>query len=159
LEEVYGRRQIPEWQSAVNQKVLPGPDTTIVLGFVKDAAHWAWIDEYKVYNVRGSGRPGGVAPNAEFLFSQLLLLYCPDEDKVQLARIVSGPEFFEKNAMKGTNYPNPSGDYVCVQISLIANTEVRAPCRADQIVKLVARLGKLYGEPTAVRWVDLENID
>jgi hypothetical protein len=129
-----------------------------LLGFVKSTEHWDWIHKYKVYNVRSAGRHGGVTTNAEILFSQLLLLYCPDKNRVALGRIISGPEFVDSAAMKGMGYPNPSSDYLCVQISLVPRSEVAVPFLPEQIVELVARIGGAYGEPTAVRWVDLANM-
>jgi hypothetical protein len=129
-----------------------------LLGFVKSTEHWDWIHKYKVYNVRSAERHGGVTANAEILFSQLLLLYCPDKNRVALARIVSGAEFVDGSAMKGMGYPNPSGDYLCVQISLVPTSEVAVPFLAEQIVELVGRLGRAYGEPTAVRWLELANM-
>jgi hypothetical protein len=159
LEEAYGPYQAQRPKAASVVAGRPGPDTTVLLGYVKSSAHWDWIHKYKVYNVRSSGRPGGIAANAEILYSQLLLLYCPEEDKVVLARIVSGPEFVEKSAMKGMGYPKPTGDYLCVQISVVPSQEVGAPFESNQVVGLVGRLGKIYGEPTAVRWVDLANME
>lgn len=159
LEEAYdpNRAHRAKAQSIVG--VRPGPDTTVLLGYVKSSEHWDWIHRYKVYNVRSAGRPGGIAANAEILFSQLLLLYCPEENRVALARIVSGPEFVDRVAMNGMCYPNSSGDYLCVQISFVSDQEIRVPFKADQIVRLVKHLGKTYGEPTAVRWVDLANME
>jgi len=156
LEEAYGLSEHRPKSASVGR---PGPDTTVLLGYVKSSAHWDWIHKYKVYNVRGAGRPGGIAANAEILYSQLLLLYCPEADRVTLARIVSGPEVVEKVAMIGMSYPNPSGDYLCVQLSFVTSNEIGVPFRVSQIVQLVERLGKIYGEPTAVRWVDLANME
>jgi len=156
LEEVFGRYDVRRSRAVVASR--PGPDTTVLLGFVKSTEHWDWIHKYKVYNVRSAGRHGGVTTNAEILFSQLLLLYCPDKNRVALGRIISGPEFVDSAAMKGMGYPNPSSDYLCVQISLVPRSEVAVPFLPEQIVELVARIGGAYGEPTAVRWVDLANM-
>lgn len=158
LEEVYGRRNAKA-KPRSTEVIRPGPDTTVLLGYVKSAAHWEWIQEYKVYNVRSAGSPGGVAANAALLYSQLLLLYCPEANRVGLARIVSGPEFVDNMAMKNTRYPNPSTHYWCVQLSLVPSEEVGVPFGAKQIVRLVERLGKLYGEPTPVRWAELANME
>ena len=155
LEEVYGRYDATRERAARLLVTYPGTDTTVLLGYVKNAAHWNWIHEFKVYNVRTTGRRGGVAPDAELLYSQLLLLYCPELGSVALARIVSGPELVEKHAMKRTGYPSPSSDYLCVQLSFVPGEEIRAPVNADQIVRLVESRGKLRGEPTAVRWSEL----
>lgn len=156
LEEVFGRYDVGRSRAVVTSR--PGPDTTVLLGFVKSADHWDWIHKYKVYNVRGTGRHGGVSANAQMLFSQLLLLYCPEKKQVALARIVSGPESVDASAMKGMGYPNPTGNYLCVQISLVPESEVAVPFVPVQIEELLAKLGRAYGEPSTVRWVDLANM-
>ncbi len=158
LEEVYGPYDALGAQPSSSRVCRPGPDTTVLLGYAKSITHWNWIHHFKVYNVRGANRPGGVAANAELLFSQLLILYCPDANRVALARIISRPEVIEQAAMKSMGYPNPSSDYLCVQLSLVSAQEVAIPFNANQIARLVARLGKREGEPTAVRWVELANM-
>jgi hypothetical protein len=125
---------------------------------VKSAAHWNWIRQTKTYNVRTEERPGGVAPNAALLYAQLLLLYCPAQNTVALARIVSGPERVDRAAMKSTGYPSPSSDYFCVQLSWVLNQRWVAPFSADHIDSLVQRMAKHKGEPVAVCWADLEKI-
>jgi hypothetical protein len=100
-----------------------------------------------------------VALNAELLYCNLIALYAPDEDRVELARIVSGPQYVHKAAMKNTGYPTPSADYLCVQLSFVQSDEIAFPFKAAQIGRLVQSLGKLYGEPTAVKWSALANMD
>jgi uncharacterized protein len=56
----------------------------VLLGFVKDVAHWQWIQDRMTYNVRTEGRPGGLAANAELLYSQLLLLLT---EEIQLSQV------------------------------------------------------------------------
>jgi predicted component of viral defense system (DUF524 family) len=158
LEEVYGSYDIAKPKTPV-LRALPGPDTTVLLGYVKSPAHWEWIHKYKMYNVRSKGRSGGVALNAELLYCNLMALYAPDEDRVELGRIVSGPQYVDKAAMANTGYPTPSGDYLCVQLSFVGSDEIAFPFKATQIANVVKGLGKLYGEPTAVRWAALANMD
>ena len=96
LEEVYETYALGVPGPSSTYLGRPGPETTVLLGYVKNAAHWKWIQATKAYNVRTEGRRGGVTANAELLFSQLLLLYCPEAGMVALARIVSDPRVRRK---------------------------------------------------------------
>lgn len=158
LEEVYGSYDLKPSSPLSMPAGSPGPGTTVLLGYVKNAAHWNWIQRTKAYNVRTDERRGGVAANAELLYAQLLLLYCPAQNTVALARIISEPERVDRDAMKSTGYPRPSSDYLCVQLSWVASQELAAPISADHIDQLVQRMGKRRGEPVAVTWAALENM-
>jgi predicted component of viral defense system (DUF524 family) len=155
LEEIYGA---PKSRPLVSTSTHPGPDTTVLLGYVKNAAHWHWIHKTKAYNLRTENRRGGVAQDAELLYSQLLLLYCPETQNTALARIVSGPELVEVDAMAATGYPDPSSDYLCVQLSWVTRQEFDEPCSAKKIDQLVLRMGQQRGKPTAVRWAELKGL-
>ncbi len=60
--------------------------------------------------------------------------------------------------MEATGYPNPSSDYLCVQLSWAANQGHARPFRSDAIDRMVQDLGKMKGEPVATRWKDLERL-
>jgi uncharacterized protein len=158
LEEVYKQYELGESRPSPMTGSRPGPDATVLLGYVKNTAHWNWIQRTKNYNVRTRGRAGGVAANAELLYSQLLLLYCPDIGTIALARIVSGPELVRNAAMKSTGYPDPASDYLCVQLSWVSDQVLVAHLSADRIDQLVQHLGKLKGEPVSVNWAELERL-
>jgi predicted component of viral defense system (DUF524 family) len=156
LEEAYGLYEAMPIGPALAIPTVPGPETTVLLGYVKSEAHWQWIHKVKAYNVRTKGRAGGVDIDAELLYCQLLLLYCPELNDVRLTRIVSGPELIQKTAILSTGYPNPTSDYLCVQLSWVQSQECVAAFCAEQIDRLVQGMGRLKGEPTAVRWADLQ---
>lgn len=158
LNEVYGQYEFSPLKPSPIGPTRPGPDATVLLGYVKNTAHWNWIQRSKAYNVRTKGRAGGVAPDAELLYCQLLLLYCPETESVALARIVSDPELVQQAAMNSTGYPNPSSDYLCVQLSWVAGQDCVAQFRAEQISRHVQRMGKRHGEPVALRWGELEGL-
>jgi hypothetical protein len=151
--EVYGLSGRPA--AAVSEVVAsePAADASILLGYAKSLEHWNWITERRTYNVRTEGRPGGVSASAGLLYSQLLVLYCPTAGTIRVGRIVSGPELISKLAIKNTGYPDPRGDYLCVQVYWI-----RAPwisgVTAERIDEYVRGLG-LGGVPTTIRWGQL----
>jgi len=155
LEEVYGRYDAGDEKSHPTEVDNPAPETRVLLGYVKSADHWNWICRTKSYNVRPSGRAGGVSSNAALLYSQLLLLYCPDTHKFALARIVSDPELVERAAMEGTGYPNPTGTYWCIQVGWLAGPRLPSGISSASIADVVARRGGIKGEPLALSWAEL----
>ena len=135
---------------------MPEDETRVLLGFVKTAEHWAWIQKRLAYNVRTEGRRGGVALNAELLYSQLVLLYGPSIDLVALGRIVSGPEKVSQVAMRATGYPDARGDYLCVLLSDIRREMMLSDAAASQVLRLAISLTGVRGMPVSVSWGQLK---
>ena len=158
LEEVYGRYDVRDGEFYLNETDGPAPETRVLLGYVKSAQHWKWIRRTKSYNVRTSGRAGGVSSNAALLYSQLLLLYCPDTKALALARVVSDPELVEQGAMEGTGYPNPTGNYWCIQIAWLAGSRLLSGISSASIANVVERRGRIKGEPLALSWAELNAV-
>ncbi|WP_080432163.1 DUF2357 domain-containing protein [Burkholderia ubonensis] len=138
-----------------SQLLMPPPDASVLLGFVKSHEHWRWIRERKSYNVRTEGRRGGVHAGAALLSSQLLLLYCPSTQEVALARIVSDAEEVSETGMIAAGYPTPRGDYWCVQIQWLAHNQWLQGLSPNSIDSYVRNLGLEYGEPTRVSWSEI----
>jgi hypothetical protein len=134
---------------------IPRDETTVLLGFVKSAAHWEWIRERKTYNVRAEGREGGVALNAGLLYSQLILLYGPSLDRIAMARIVSGPELIDLGAMKATGYPSPSSNYLCVQLSDVGHDAAVHEVSSESVERFVTAATGRRGQPMSVTWGQL----
>jgi predicted component of viral defense system (DUF524 family) len=155
LEQSYSSYDLATPSSRALTAGSPGPKTTVLLGYVKNVAHWDWIRRSKVYNIRTKGRVGGMSGDSNLLYSQLLLLYSPDTETVALARIISEPELVKRDAMKSTGYPDPSSDYWCVQLNWLPIPESIRMLSAAEIDVLVGTMGKLRGEPTAVTFGDL----
>ena len=159
LEEVYGGQAYATYKAAADlADSPPSPETSVLLGYVKSVQHWDWIQQRRTYNVRTEGRPGGVAANADLLYSQLLVLYCPETRNVALARIVSAPELVSKLAMNNTGYPDPKSDYLCVEVSWVRSQQWVNGIQAEEIDRYVQRQGKARGTPTAVQWADLSQM-
>jgi hypothetical protein len=150
LQEIYGRYQVSDSSPfALGQ---PSRNTTVLLGYVKSAEHWLWIQERMTYNVRTLGRRGGIAANADILYSQLLVLYAPSLNLVAVARIVSAPERLSKGMMRAAGYPSPQSDYLCVQISgLTRETSLRNVAAAD-IDRAASELTGRVGQPVGITW-------
>jgi predicted component of viral defense system (DUF524 family) len=146
LSEVYG----PE---RVRGAYLEPPDqASVLLGFVKNKEHWAWIRRTRTYNVRTLPRTGGVPRDSALLQSQLLLLYCPDSGDVELFRIIGEAELASAQAMAQTSYPQPQGDYWCVQISPLGHWEWTEGVTAQAVNKHVMERTGVRGLPTLADW-------
>ncbi|WP_081651459.1 DUF2357 domain-containing protein [Cupriavidus sp. WS] len=149
LEEMHGA-SYPS--SLADRLLLPLPETSVLLGFVKSAEHWAWIQEHKVYNVRAEGRPGGVRADAALLYAQLLLLYCPATEQVALTRIVSDAEEILSEGMSAMDYPKPHGAYWCVQLHWLDQPQWLIGISPSKLDEYVQREGLLRGEPLGTSW-------
>jgi predicted component of viral defense system (DUF524 family) len=155
LREVYDP---PNSEDATLSEIALGkplPNTPVLLGYVKSAAHWNWVIKKRTYNVRTIGRVGGVTANADMLRSRFLLLYCPSLGKVALTRIISDPEFVARQAMERAGYPKPRGDYLCVQWAWGASQEWLGGLSADDVDRFVKNLGSSEGAPTPALWQDV----
>jgi predicted component of viral defense system (DUF524 family) len=152
IQETYVRNQISQQSASVFAIGRPRADTTVLLGYVKSAKHWAWIQERMTYNVRTEGRRGGVSSNADILYSQLLVLYAPSIDVVALARIVSAPERISQSMIRATGYPEPVSDYLCVQIAALMTEPLLGGVTAADIGRLAQELSGRRGRPVGVAW-------
>jgi predicted component of viral defense system (DUF524 family) len=150
VEEIYERYEVS--RRSIFPLGMPSDDTTVLLGFVKSLEHWEWIKRNMSYNVRTEGQSGGVALNADLLYSQLLLLYGPGLKQLALARIVSAPGLITREAMKATEYPNPSRDYLCVQIADLSHDESIQKIPSTLIEEFVATSTGTRGQPLGVNW-------
>jgi predicted component of viral defense system (DUF524 family) len=157
LEEAYNQYEVGPSTPSPGPLSQPQPGVTVLLGYVKSRAHWRWIQQTKNYNVRTQGRSGGVAQSAELLYCQLLLLYCLDNGSIALARIISDPELMRCGAMASTGYPDPVSDYWCVQIHWIGNQQCVTMLTPELVDRFVRSKGRLFGEPMAVNWSELES--
>lgn len=133
----------------------PHNDTTVLLGYVKNEEHWAWIQRCLTYNVRTQERRGGIAENADLLYSQLLVLYGPAINIVAVARIVAGPQRISQVQMQATGYPSPRGDYLCVQLSGFTTDSPLRGVSASAIEQLATGVTGRFGQPVGMSWGQL----
>jgi predicted component of viral defense system (DUF524 family) len=156
-EESYVRHAVSRTHSTLFPLGMPQDETTVLLGYVKNAEHWDWIQKRLAYNVRTEERRGGVAANAELLYSQLILLYGPKINLVALARIVSGPERVSRIAMEATSYPEARGDYLCVLLSDIRSETMLIDVVASEVEQIAVSRTGMIGQPVSVSWAELKS--
>jgi predicted component of viral defense system (DUF524 family) len=155
-DQVYGDQALDQ-QLVLRREVSgPPPTASVLLGFVKDSAHWTWIERTRSYNLRSSGRLGGVEPESALLQSQLVLLYCPETSSVRLARLLADPELVSRKELVASRYPRPGGEaYWCVQIGWVGQPNWLEGITAAGIVELLGRHGLVYGAPALMSWAEL----
>lgn len=154
LEEAYGE---PLSGQSAGLLDTPPPETSVLLGFVKSREHWRWIEQRKAYNVRAEGRSGGVQASADLLHSQLLLLYCPSTQQIALARIVSDAEVISLAGMVAMDYPEPRGEYWCVQLRWLDQIQWLRGFSPSKIEECATSQGLLYGAPARTSWGVIES--
>jgi hypothetical protein len=147
LSEVYGTGDAPTANYAV-----PPDQASVLLGFVKSAEHWRWIEKTRTYNLRAVPRHGGLIKDSALLQSQLLLLYCPSTKALGVYRIVGDAEMVSAEAMASAGYPSPTGAYWCVQIARLGNTTWIDGLNAQSVDEYVRGVAASRGQPTLVTW-------
>jgi predicted component of viral defense system (DUF524 family) len=130
----------------------PPGGTSVLLGWVKNKDHWAWIQQHLSYNVRASGRRGGQRVDEPLLYCQMLLLYGPDGVPPTLARIISDPMVVKESGMLGNGYPSPQGDYLCVEIRWMNHPSWLHGIDVEGLMSLATSNGAIRGEPVQVNW-------
>jgi len=155
-EHVYGEQTSDSLPVLHKEAAGPPPSSSVLLGFVKNATHWAWIERTRSYNLRSMGRVGAVEPESALLQSQLVLLYCPEANCVRLARLLADPELVSRKELVASRYPSPRGDaYWCVQIGWVGQPNWIDGVTAQGIVELLDRQGLVYGAPALMSWAEL----
>lgn len=95
----------------------PPADTPVLLGYVKDDAHLAWIRRTGRYNLRADGRTGSVGLRGKELGSELVVLYGPVLDVAEVWRVLDGPQVMTRQRMVELGYPTPRGElYICLPV-------------------------------------------
>jgi predicted component of viral defense system (DUF524 family) len=157
----YWHQQVYEPQLARSYVSLSKPpaNTTVLLGFVKSAAHWDWIRKTSSYNMRVPGRAGGVDPEAALLQCQLVLLYCPMTGDLALGRPVVDPDVLPVDVLRATGYPQPGGtEYWVVQLSWIEQPNWLREISPQRIRSLMEISGSPYGAPMMTTWAEINSI-
>ena len=138
----------------------PPADTQVLLGYVKNHAHWEWIQANKRYNLRGDERHGSVGLGSKELASDLVLLSCPEKNITGLARVVGAPELHSKEQMKEIGYPQPRGIYYCFCLEFIEDESWQEIFDSEVVKEIRLLHTKTKGKPIVMSWLNfLKNLD
>lgn len=135
----------------------PPADTLVLLGYVKNNEHWEWIENNQLYNLRGDNRRGAIGLGSKELACDLILLSCPDEDKIALVRVAGAPELHNKENMQEMDYPNPRGLYYCFNIDFDIEDSWSTYFNSQTIERIRESKNKVKGNPVVLSWLELSN--
>lgn len=101
------QEQMPE-PAGENRDFLPD-ETWVVMGYVKDKKHLAWIRKMGLYNFRTGTQTGSVRLSRNLVSSRYLLLHAQGES-IEFVRLADeGPRVFRRSDLLRMGYP-PAGD-------------------------------------------------
>jgi hypothetical protein len=135
----------------------PPADTTVLLGYVKNAEHLLWIRQNGRYNLRADGR-GSVGLSSSELATQLVVLYGADVPAVDLWRVVGEPELLTRTRMLNIGYPDPTVDlYFCLTVRPVKREEWPLVISQDSVEKLRRQIkpSVAFGAPVTTTWLEL----
>src|SRR5690606_33935202 len=148
----------PAW--AADFLTRPPADTPVLLGYVKNQAHLAWIKARGLYNLRADGRTGSVGLQAAELGTELVVLYSPALPKAEVWRGGEGPQVLSRRRMMGLGDPTPRGElYICLPVEPVVG-EWSARLSRETIEGLRARVSPdtPYGAPVVTTWLEVAEV-
>jgi len=136
----------------------PPADTLVLLGYVKNMEHLQWIRESKRYNLRADERRGSVGLRSAELAAELVCLYGPEMDEIELWHVAGEPEIATEARMIEMGYLNPTGElYYCLPLEavLTLDWEVEIAEEALKTVRTRVAPEAVPGAPVATTWLEL----
>lgn len=133
----------------------PPADTLVLLGYVRDQAHWDWIKNRKLYNLRAYAGRGRIDLTSRELACNLIVLSCRPLDQVALARVATNPEVHTIESMRELQYPEPRGAYFCLPLEFIVDERWQRLLSTQAIERVRRSLGATRGLPSVISWHEL----
>jgi hypothetical protein len=136
--------------------IAPPADTKVLLGYVKNAKHWTWIETTHNYNLRGDVRRGSVGLTSKELSCDLVILYCSDLNKTSIAQIIGIPQLRTREELLASGYPTPRGNqYYCVELEFLKADRWQAILTSEVVQNMSLRRAPILGAPVAMTWYEL----
>ncbi len=108
------REYLPE-AIGTNRDFIPD-ETTVIIGYVKNQAHYDWITSKGLYNFRTNEDKGALVLNKDFINARYLLLYrkgaTTSGDMWEIKS--KGPRLVTKKQLNKSGYPGAKHDYYLV---------------------------------------------
>jgi hypothetical protein len=93
----------------------PPADTSVLLGFIKSPEHRAWIEEHRLYNLRGdSSRRGSVGIGSPQLRADVVVLYGMDLSDIVVYRATGALFLRSGEELAASGYPISAGQQLLV---------------------------------------------
>lgn len=136
----------------------PPADTMVLLGYVKDAEHRAWIQRHGLYNLRADSRRGSVNLDSSELAAALVLLYGHDRNHVSIYRVIDRPVLRTREDMLAMGYTRPRGTlYYCLAVAAVESETIMPKFSLGEVRAVVERhqATPVIGMPIVVSWSEL----
>jgi len=137
---------------------MPPADTRVLLGFVRDEAHFAWIRRERRYNLRADMRTGAVGISSQALSADYAVLYSPARDLAEIWTIAGEPEIWTRTQMLGRAYSKPRGEtYLCLPLGEELSKVLKVTLSLDHVLNVRHHLAPTanWGTPICVCWSDV----
>ena len=134
----------------------PPADTAVLLGYVKDDDHWAWIVNEGEYNLRADDREGAVDMASDMLRAQFLLAYSFDGSTPRLFRLGGRIAVLSAEDLLRSGYINPRGNrYACLNIDRELNMSPDMTVETIESIRDHVAGSAVVGAPVLARWSDV----
>jgi predicted component of viral defense system (DUF524 family) len=157
-DRVYHQNEVIEFSPTMSFLRRPPADTKVLVGFVKNSAHLAWIHESSLYNLRADERRGSIS--RELLDFELLLLWGVGlGNNVELWRVGATVDTFSAEDLRALDYPEPRGKrYYCLQLTEPIPSSNYSGHDRQWVERVLAKRAPraLSGAPALLTWSDLQ---
>jgi predicted component of viral defense system (DUF524 family) len=136
--------------------IAPPADTKVLLGYVKNQGHWEWIETTHNYNLRADVRRGSVGLSSRELNCDVVILSCPQLNRISVAQIIGTPQLRTRDEMLASSYPSPQGNqYYCIELDFLAADRWHKLLTSEAVEKMRARKSSILGAPVTMTWLEL----
>jgi hypothetical protein len=132
-----------------------------LLGYVRGPHHLDWIHKTRLYNLRASGRRGGVGLGSSELGPDLVVLYGEELLTVEVWQVQGVPELHTKAEMEELGYPQPRGAaYYCLPVREVELGDWISVLTPEAILRVRSNVASEagHGAPVATSWLRLVEI-
>jgi hypothetical protein len=136
----------------------PPADTPVLLGFVRGAEHLGWIRRQRLYNIRADDRTGRVSLTSSALGAELLVLYEPRTEVIEVWTVGGSPELATKSRLELMGYPGPRGQlYFCLPLADLVSDSWAGRLTLGRVLDVRRRVAPEaeWGEPVPTTWFEL----
>jgi predicted component of viral defense system (DUF524 family) len=126
----------------------PPQDTQVLLGYVRSPAHWDWVQQTGLYNLRADSRRGSISLHSRELSAEFVLTYTTR--RARLWRVSGAPRLYTRDMLLRSQYPGPKGElYLCLPIEPV---EWECGCEQQVLEELKA---ETRGAPRVATWLEV----
>jgi hypothetical protein len=135
----------------------PVADVGVLLGFTNSEAHRAWIEEHRLYNLRGDERPGAVELTSPELTADVVCLYDASSEDLWFYATTGTFVLQTGEELAAAGYPTEPGSslYCCIRLGAPLSTPPGLTGSTVQALARADRPRELWAAPRYYRLIDL----